>query len=86
MDPNLFTKVLESSALAALAFFAIFMVNKLWELRKADCEVYAKDIAAMRDQTMKYMDVVIAALNSNTKAFIELRDSIEKNGFGTKKA
>ena len=70
MDTNIVDMILNSGGVFGLAIFAIWMLNRVWQLRMEERERYA-------DSTRQMWDATYRALENNTNALRALAEKIE---------
>jgi hypothetical protein len=69
---NLLTLITQAGGTMALAIFAMWMLNRVWEDRVKSAERYATDLRAMWDQ----MRTVI---EENTTAIVRLTENLDRD-------
>jgi len=67
---DIITLIAQHGGTLGLAVFAIWMLNRSWELRLEEAKRYADDLRQMQQETRE-------ALDRNTEAFVRL---LERNG------
>jgi hypothetical protein len=69
---NLLTLITQAGGTMALAIFAMWMLNRVWEDRVKSAERYATDLRAMWDQMRTVVE-------ENTAAIVRLTERLDRD-------